>query len=174
MSPMVPMKVLGLTLDAENNAPILVLQQDGGSEIVPIWIGASEALAISVALNGTRLFDRPLTHETMFQAIAGAGRRYRRRGRDSPARRAPVAPNWKSSGGRRGWARGLPSLGRSVGLAVRLRTRPSEWPARCWPKLRPPAPPDAARHLVTSCRRRGTFRTGSGQAAARSGAGQPL
>mgnify|MGYP001625926913 CR=1 FL=1 len=68
MSPMVPMKVLGLTLDAENNAPILVLQQDGGSEILPIWIGASEALAISVALNGTRL-DRPLTHETMFQAI---------------------------------------------------------------------------------------------------------
>ena len=68
MSPMVPMKVLGLTLDAENNAPILVLQQDGGSEILPIWIGTSEALAISVALNGTRL-DRPLTHETMFQAI---------------------------------------------------------------------------------------------------------
>ena len=68
MSPMVPMKVLGLTLEAENNAPILVLQQDGGSEILPIWIGASEALAISVALNGTRL-DRPLTHETMFQAI---------------------------------------------------------------------------------------------------------
>ena len=65
---MIPMKVLGLTLDAENNAPILVLQQDGGSEILPIWIGASEALAISVALNGTTL-DRPLTHETMFQVI---------------------------------------------------------------------------------------------------------
>ncbi|MCH5277413.1 MAG: bifunctional nuclease family protein [Desulfovibrionaceae bacterium] len=65
---MIPMKVLGLTLDAENNAPILVLQQDGGSEILPIWIGTSEALAISVALNGTRL-DRPLTHETMFQVI---------------------------------------------------------------------------------------------------------
>ena len=42
MSPMVPMKVLGLTLDAENNAPILVLQQDGGSEILPIWIGAAK------------------------------------------------------------------------------------------------------------------------------------
>lgn len=69
---MIPMKVLGLTLDEENNAPILVLQQDGGSEILPIWIGTSEALAISVALNDTRL-DRPLTHETMYQALRALG-----------------------------------------------------------------------------------------------------
>lgn len=69
---MIPMKVLGLTLDAENQAPILVLQQDGGSEILPIWIGATEALSISVALNGTQL-DRPLTHETMFQVIQALG-----------------------------------------------------------------------------------------------------
>lgn len=69
---MIPMKVLGLTLDAENKAPILVLQQDGGSEILPIWIGSTEALSISVALNGTQL-DRPLTHETMFQVIRALG-----------------------------------------------------------------------------------------------------
>lgn len=69
---MIPMKVLGLTLDGENNAPVLVLQQEDGSEILPIWIGTSEALSISVALNGTQL-DRPLTHETMFQALRALG-----------------------------------------------------------------------------------------------------
>lgn len=69
---MIPMKILGLTLDSHNNAPILVLQQDGGTEILPIWIGTAEALSISVALNGTRM-DRPLTHETMFQVILAMG-----------------------------------------------------------------------------------------------------
>lgn len=65
---MVEMKVLGLTMDGDNNVPILVLQEDGGSEILPIWIGASEALSISLVLNGKTL-DRPLTHEVMFQAL---------------------------------------------------------------------------------------------------------
>ena len=69
---MIPMTVLGLTLDAESQAPILVLQQDGGSEIMPIWIGAAEALSISVALNKVEM-DRPLTHETMLRAINALG-----------------------------------------------------------------------------------------------------
>ena len=69
---MVDMKVLGLTMEGENNTPILVLQEKGGAEILPIWIGASEALSISLALNGKTL-DRPLTHETMFRALDGLG-----------------------------------------------------------------------------------------------------
>ncbi len=72
LSDMIPLKVLGLTLDSENEAPILVLQQDGGPEILPIWIGPAEALSISVALNGTAV-DRPLTHETMLEAIRAMG-----------------------------------------------------------------------------------------------------
>lgn len=141
MSPMVPMKVLGLTLDAENNAPILVLQQDGGSEILPIWIGASEALAISVALNGTRL-DRPLTHETMFQAI---------RALDADIGAVDVIALRDGTyhaeleivrGKRRcAWT----AVPRTAWPWPCVATRPFEWPARCWPKLRPPAPPDAAR-----------------------------
>ena len=63
---MVDMKVLGLTMEGENNTPILVLQEKGGAEILPIWIGASEALSISLALNGK-------THETMFRALDGLG-----------------------------------------------------------------------------------------------------
>ena len=69
---MILMKVLGLTLDSSNNMPILVLQQENGSEILPIWIGSTEALSISAILNGTHL-DRPMTHETMFQAIHTLG-----------------------------------------------------------------------------------------------------
>lgn len=69
---MIDMKILGLTLDADNNAPILVLQQDGGTEILPIWIGTPEALSISVVLNNNKL-DRPVTHETMLRAIEAVG-----------------------------------------------------------------------------------------------------
>ena len=69
---MVDMKVLGLTMDGESNSPILVLQEKGGAEILPIWIGASEALSISLALNGKTL-DRPITHETMFRALSSVG-----------------------------------------------------------------------------------------------------
>jgi bifunctional DNase/RNase len=66
------MKVLGLTLDSRNEMPILILQQEDGAEILPIWIGSSEALSISVILNGSPP-DRPVTHETMFQALRAVG-----------------------------------------------------------------------------------------------------
>ena len=69
---MVEMKVLGLTMEGDSNSPILVLQEKGGAEILPIWIGASEALSISLALNGKKL-DRPLTHETMFRVLDRLG-----------------------------------------------------------------------------------------------------
>lgn len=68
---MVEMKVLGLTMEGDSS-PILVLQERGGAEILPIWIGASEALSISLALTGKKL-DRPLTHETMFQVLNRLG-----------------------------------------------------------------------------------------------------
>jgi len=59
---MLTMRVLGLTLDETSHAPILLLQEEAGQELLPIWIGPLEAMAISVAL-GNVPTERPLTHD---------------------------------------------------------------------------------------------------------------
>ena len=59
---MLTMRVLGLTLDETSHAPILLLQEETGQEILPIWIGPLEAMAISVVL-GKVPVERPLTHD---------------------------------------------------------------------------------------------------------------
>ena len=59
---MLTMRVLGLTLDETSHAPILLLQEEAGQELLPIRIGPLEAMAISVALGNVSL-ERPLTHD---------------------------------------------------------------------------------------------------------------
>lgn len=59
---MLTMRVLGLTLDETSHTPILILQEEAGQELLPIWIGPLEAMAISVAL-GNVPTERPLTHD---------------------------------------------------------------------------------------------------------------
>lgn len=74
---MIPMIVLGLTLDGTTNTPILVLQQKyalvyEGKElekrILPIWVGTSEAMSISLALNDIHP-ERPLPHDLLFNML---------------------------------------------------------------------------------------------------------
>lgn len=62
--PLVTMRVLGLTLDDASHAPILILQEEAEKELLPIWIGAMEAMAISLAL-GKVPVERPLTHDML-------------------------------------------------------------------------------------------------------------
>ncbi|MEG1610444.1 MAG: bifunctional nuclease family protein [Bilophila sp.] len=80
---MIPMIVLGLTLDGTTNAPILVLQQKyalvhEGKElekhILPIWVGAAEAMALSLALNDIKP-ERPLPHDLLCETLAALGAR---------------------------------------------------------------------------------------------------
>ncbi len=54
--------IAGLTVDPETNAPILILETDKDSRVVPIWIGMLEATAITAVLNKVQ-FDRPMTHD---------------------------------------------------------------------------------------------------------------
>ena len=65
---MITMKILGVTLDGATNTPILVLQEENGDEVLPIWIGASEAMSISMALNNINL-ERPLSHSLLLNAL---------------------------------------------------------------------------------------------------------
>ncbi len=67
---MVEMKVFGLALDEDSQVPVLVLKNEDESRVLPIWIGAMEAMAISLALNGVNL-PRPMTHDLLLSAIVG-------------------------------------------------------------------------------------------------------
>lgn len=69
---MVRMKVFGLALDKNSQSPILVLKNDDESMALPIWIGAVEAMSISMALNNIP-FPRPMTHDLLLSSVAELG-----------------------------------------------------------------------------------------------------
>jgi len=56
------MMVFGLALDEDSQMPILILKDTSEDIIFPIWIGAMEAMAISMALNKVAV-PRPMTHD---------------------------------------------------------------------------------------------------------------
>ncbi len=63
--------VSGLARDAREN-PVVLLKSDDGDEVLPIWIGQAEGLAIDLTMKGEK-FERPLTHDLMRSAIEGLG-----------------------------------------------------------------------------------------------------
>lgn len=69
---MVEMHVFGLAMDEKNKAPVLILKDAAEELVLPIWIGAMEAMAISLALNKVD-FPRPMTHDLLLLAIEGLG-----------------------------------------------------------------------------------------------------
>lgn len=65
---MIEMKVFGLALDEESQVPVLILKDQAEKAVLPIWIGAMEAMAISLALNDVKL-PRPMTHDLLLRMI---------------------------------------------------------------------------------------------------------
>jgi len=69
---MIEMHVFGLALDEETQAPVLILKDKEEKQVLPIWIGAMEAVAISLILNDIQL-PRPMTHDLLLQSIEALG-----------------------------------------------------------------------------------------------------
>ncbi|MCT4536087.1 bifunctional nuclease family protein [Halodesulfovibrio sp.] len=69
---MVRMEVAGLSLDKKTRAPILMLKDLAGEKMLNIWIGAMEAMAISIFLNQVEV-PRPLTHDLMLSSMEELG-----------------------------------------------------------------------------------------------------
>lgn len=63
--------ISGLVKDQRNN-PVVLLKVEGGEEVLPIWIGHSEALAIELQLKGES-FERPLTHDLLKTTVESLG-----------------------------------------------------------------------------------------------------
>jgi bifunctional DNase/RNase len=69
---MIKVRVQSLGLDQTTKAPVVILQEDGGTRVLPIWIGPAEASAIAMELAGMK-FPRPLTHDLFPLLIRGLG-----------------------------------------------------------------------------------------------------
>lgn len=72
---MVPVRVLGLAVDARMQPVVLLTPldvPDGPRTFVPIWVGAQEAASISIAVNGEES-PRPLSHDLMQRLLAAVG-----------------------------------------------------------------------------------------------------
>lgn len=67
---LVEMKVKSLGLDRASNTPVVILQEEGGERVLPIWIGPSEASAIAMQLADMK-FSRPLTHDLIVSVVDG-------------------------------------------------------------------------------------------------------
>lgn len=61
----------GLVRDNREN-PIVLLKVTDSEEVLPIWIGHSEALSIELKLQG-KSFERPLTHDLLLSTIESLG-----------------------------------------------------------------------------------------------------
>lgn len=59
-----PVTVRGLTVDPSTNAPIVILKAEGGTRLLPIWIGLFEANAIALQMENIST-QRPMTHDLL-------------------------------------------------------------------------------------------------------------
>jgi bifunctional DNase/RNase len=61
---MIEMELTGVRVELPSNQPIVLLRERGGERYLPIWIGAAEAAAIALSLQGVAT-PRPMTHDLL-------------------------------------------------------------------------------------------------------------
>ena len=64
--------VSGLAIDSVNDSPVVLLKEQDGDRVIPVWIGPAEANAIALKLADVEP-PRPLTHDLLKRVIDGAG-----------------------------------------------------------------------------------------------------
>ncbi len=74
---MIEVSVARLGLDSSTQSYVLVLQEKGGSRLLPIWIGQPEAESIVMQMHNIKRV-RPLTHDLCKSLIIGLGGSLRR------------------------------------------------------------------------------------------------
>lgn len=67
------MEVLGVRMQLPDNQPVVLLKEEDGSCVVPVWVGAPEASAIAIAHQGITP-ARPLTHDLLLDIMSTFGR----------------------------------------------------------------------------------------------------
>ncbi len=63
------LEVVGVRVELPSNQPLVMLKEAEGNRYLPIWIGATEALAIAAVQQGL-VTERPLTHDLFRDVLA--------------------------------------------------------------------------------------------------------
>ncbi|WP_291320610.1 bifunctional nuclease family protein [Desulfonatronospira sp.] len=69
---LIKMEIFGLAMDEKTNMPLVILKDEEDKYILPIWIGALEAMAISIPLKGMSM-PRPMTHDLFLDTLNNLG-----------------------------------------------------------------------------------------------------
>lgn len=70
----IPVELVGVRIELPTNTPIALLREIGGTRFLPIWIGANEATAIALAIEGVEP-QRPMTHDLLADITDALGAR---------------------------------------------------------------------------------------------------
>jgi bifunctional DNase/RNase len=62
------MSIKGLMVDPVTNMPIVILRDQAGQRVLPIWVGMSEANAIALQIENIST-PRPMTHDLLRNVI---------------------------------------------------------------------------------------------------------
>lgn len=68
----IEMTIKGLLVDPITNMPIVLLHDEAGQRVLPIWVGISEANAIALQIENVAP-PRPMTHDLLRNAIEHLG-----------------------------------------------------------------------------------------------------
>ncbi len=74
---MIEVVVSRLGLDSSNNSYVVILQERGGTRLLPIWIGQPEAESIVMHMHNVKR-PRPITHDLVRSLIMGMDAQLRR------------------------------------------------------------------------------------------------
>ena len=64
----IEMTIKGLMVDPITNMPIVILRDEGGEHVLPIWVGIFEANAIALQIENVTT-PRPMTHDLLRNLI---------------------------------------------------------------------------------------------------------
>ena len=64
----IEMTIKGLMVDPDTNMPIIILRDDAGDRVLPIWVGIFEANAIALQIENVAT-PRPMTHDLLRNVI---------------------------------------------------------------------------------------------------------
>jgi bifunctional DNase/RNase len=65
---LIEMTIKGLMVDPVTNMPIIILRDDAGERVLPIWVGIFEANAIALQIENVST-PRPMTHDLLRNVI---------------------------------------------------------------------------------------------------------
>ena len=69
---LVEMQIKGLMMDPVTNVPIVILRDQEGARVLPIWVGPAEASAIALQIENVAP-PRPLTHDLLHDVTTALG-----------------------------------------------------------------------------------------------------